>query len=266
MVTTPAKRIIPVLQQTSVFHGPAQRAKTVKVDSDLSAPGGPVMNTAASINWSGYVTFPGTSIISGIQGEMTVPHALHPHNTCAGGWFYGSAWEGIDGWLSPDVLQAGVEFDSYCLGTLTASQNYAWYEWYPNAAVKITNFPVNPGDDVYVEVFPSSPTQGQVWMLNNNTAQIATFTFNAPAGTSLVADSAEWAIGRPLVGGSLSTLTDFTSAFFWNATSETKAGTGLTVSSSSTIPVNMGVNGVLAAFPEMLGNESFVVHTTGQAR
>jgi hypothetical protein len=40
-------------------------------------------------------------------------------------------------------------------------------------------------------------------MLNYNTDQYVTIGFNAPNGTQLVGDSAEWVVERPTVNGNL---------------------------------------------------------------
>jgi peptidase A4-like protein len=265
MVTTPGKRIVPILRQTNVFHGTAQRVKAPNVESDLSGFTSKALVSAIAKNWSGYVVPSGNTTVNTVVTQLTVPRALQPPGTCTGGWLSGSAWDGIDGWSSQDVLQAGVEFDAFCQGNNVSGNYYAWYEWYPAAAILITNFPVGPGDDLLIIVVPNSPTQATVQMVNNNTLQFTQpIKFTAPAGVSLVGDSAEWAVERPLIGGAggpLTSLDEFASVVFWNAAAGTKAGTQLDMGSSSALPISMGdANGARIAFPEMLGDESFVVH------
>ena len=265
MVTT-GKRIVPILQQTNVFHGPAQRVKAANIESDLSDLTSNALASAIAKNWSGYVAFPGNNTtVNSVETQLTVPRALQPRGTCTGGWLSGSAWDGIDGWSSQDVLQAGVEFDAFCQGNNVSGNYYAWFEWYPAAATLITNFPVGPGDDLLIVVVPTSPTQATVQMVNNTTVQwTPPIKFTAPAGVSLVGDSAEWAVERPLIGGAggpLTNLDEFASAVFWNAAAGTKVGTQLDIGSSSALPVNMvDANGAVLAFPEKLGDLSFIVH------
>lgn len=266
-------RIVPKLEQTAIFHGPAKPAKapnTNLVENSLSAPTGKAGNTSYSNNWSGYVDFSGATSYGSssyywVLNEMVVPVAEHPINTCSGGWFWGSEWNGIDGWNSNDVLQAGVEFDSYCVSGVYSGAYYsAWYEWYPNGEVRISNFPVTAGDDIYVQVWNSSATQGYAYLVNLNNDQSVTIGFTAPSGTSLVGNSAEWVVERPGVGGSLSTLTNYGIVPFWDSYAYTQSW-GFSDISTAT-PVDMLDNsGNLISYPEYTGTESFVMRVTGSA-
>jgi len=268
-------RLMPSLEQTTIFHGPAKPGKLANptaVENSLSAPNGKVSNTINSTNWSGYVDFSGaisygSSSYYFIVNDMVVPYAEHPIGTCVGGWFWGSEWNGIDGWNSSDVLQAGVEFDSYCTGGAygpTISQYYsAWYEWYPNGEVRINNFPVTAGDDIFVEVWHTSPTQGYAYLVNENNNQVVEVGFTAPSGTSLVGNSAEWVVERPTVGG-LTTLTNYTEIPFWDAYAYTEAYAFYDIDGAT--PIDMLDNsGNLISYPEYVGSEAFVMHATGSA-
>jgi len=265
-------RLMPKLEQTTIFHGPAKLAKaatSTAVESRLSGPTGTVKNDATSSNWSGYVDFSGATSYGSssyyfIVNDMVVPYAEHPIGTCSGGWFWGSEWNGIDGWNSNDVLQAGVEFDSYC-GYPTFSQYYsAWYEWYPNGEVRISNFPVTAGDDIFVEVWHTSPTQGYAYLVNEDNNQVVEVGFTAPSGTSLIGNSAEWVVERPAVGGSLTTLTNYTEIPFWDAYAYTQVYSFYDIDGAT--PVDMLDNkGGLISYPEKIGSEAFVMHATGSA-
>ena len=109
-------RLMPHLEQTGIFHGPAKPGKVANpaaLENRLSSPDGSVKNDASSFNWSGYVDFSGANSYGSssyyfIVNDMVVPYAEHPIGTCTGGWFWGSEWNGIDGCNSNDVLQAGV--------------------------------------------------------------------------------------------------------------------------------------------------------------
>jgi hypothetical protein len=64
-----------------------------------------------------------------------------------------SSWVGIDGAFgaaaSPDVLQAGVGHNVIARpGGPTSLIYHAWYEWFPDFEIRITNLNVQPGDDV----------------------------------------------------------------------------------------------------------------------
>lgn len=50
-------------------------------------------------------------------------------------------------------VQDNVEFDARCSGGATYTFYSAWYEWYPNAEIRILNFPVMPG----AKVRPTTP-------------------------------------------------------------------------------------------------------------
>ena len=116
---------MPTLEQTATLHGPAQQAnKPAAVNSaalanDVSLANQP-SNTSYFYNWSGYADFSGATSFGSssyyyLVNKFTVPVAEQAFNACTGGWDYGSAWNGIDGWGSPDVLQAGIEFDAFCV-------------------------------------------------------------------------------------------------------------------------------------------------------
>src|SRR5215472_1781387 len=225
-------RIVPTLEQTTLFHGPAQHAKAAvsnAAESKLAPPPGTVKN-ALSYNWSGYVdvnaqtSFDTFASFYYTQADFVVPYAEHPIGTCSGGWFWGSEWTGFDGWYTSDVVQAGVEFDSYC-GYPTSSQFYsAWYEWYPNGEVRISNFPINAGDDIFLEVWNTSATQAWLWMVNLNNDQVVEIGFNPPAGVSMIGNSAEWVVERPNLGSSITTLTNYVDVPFWDVIAEYRTG------------------------------------------
>jgi hypothetical protein len=266
-------RVVPTLVQTSIFHGPVKQGKVANPTAVESNPllSTQASNTAYSYNWSGYVDFSGATSYGSssyyfLVNDFVVPVAEQAFGACTGGWDYGSAWNGIDGWGSPDVLQAGIEFDAYCaLGGLVKSTYYsAWYEWYPNSEVRIGGFPIAPGDDLFVEVWHTSPTQGYAYLVNYNNNQSVTIGFNAPAGTTLVGNSAEWVVERPTVGGSLANLTNYIMDPFWDAHAYTEAYAFYDIDEAT--PVDMlDNNSKVISYPEYLGLGSFVMHDTGSA-
>jgi hypothetical protein len=190
MVTLPVKRIQAQMQLTRIMHGPARDV------SVLQQPSTPGSVGATSTNWGGYVIDDGRDPFKQaktyIYGVWVVPFPTQAVGTCNGTWDYSSPWVGFDGWSSGDVLQAGMDIDAYCSGS-TKSQNYAaWYEWYPAGSVYLNNFPITAGDVIYVYVWPTSTTVGNYYIVNL-TGQISSGgSFNAPSGTSLVGNSAEW--------------------------------------------------------------------------
>jgi hypothetical protein len=265
-------RIVPNLEQTTIFHGPSKiqkNARPTAAESNATSATGKVSNVSYSSNWSGYVDFSGASSYGSssyyyLVNNMVVPKAQQAFGACTGSWDWGSAWNGIDGWGSPDVLQAGVEFDAYCSGSTRAAYYSAWYEWYPYGEVRIGGFPVAAGDDLFVEVWHTSSTQGYAYLVNYTNNQAVEVGFTAYPGYPLVGNSAEWIVERPTVGGSLANLTNYTRDPFWDAYAYTEAYTFYDIDEA--YPIDMlDNNGGVISYPEYLGLETFVMHVTGSA-
>jgi len=256
-------RLVPTLEQTTIFHGPAKPQKAPSaavVESNLALSQQP-SNTYYSSNWSGYVDFSGATSYGStsfyyIVNDMVVPVAQQKPGTCTGGWDWGSEWNGIDGWGSPDVLQAGVEFDAYCSGSTKAAYYSAWYEWYPYGEVRISSLPVTAGDDIFVEVWHTSSTQGYAYIVNENTGSYVDIGFTAYPGYPLKGNSAEWVVEAPTVGGSLATLTDFTDVPFWSAYAYTESSAFYDIATG--YPIDMEVGTTILAVPAYFGPETFV--------
>ena len=258
-------RLVPQLEQTNVFHGPARQNKNAKAPGNES-------ETLDSYNWSGYVNLSGGSTYGDssfyyIYSEFVVPIARQAFGVANGTWDYGSSWVGIDGWNSGDVLQAGVEYDAYASGSTTATYYSPWYEWYPYGEVRITNLPIAPGDDYFVEVWHTSQTQGYAYLVNESTDQAVEIGFTAPSGTKLVGNSAEWIVERPDVGGSLATLTNFVDEVFWESYAVTFSDSVVDPSSASSDGI-IGLNnsGAGESYPTLLGPAAFLMQTEGTAR
>ncbi len=265
-------RVTPKLEQTSVFHGPVQLKQKVNasaLESNIALAGQP-SNTYNSSNWSGYVSFSGATSYGSKSyyftvNDLTVPVAQQAFGACTGGWDWGSAWNGIDGWGSSDVLQAGIEFDAYCSGGARSAYYSAWYEWYPYGEVRIPSLPIAPGDDIFIEVWNTSSTAGHAYLVNYNTGQAVNIAFSAYPGHPLVGNSAEWVIERPSVSGSLATLTNYIMDPFWDSYAYTQGDAAFYDIATST-PVDMLDNsGNLISYPEYVGVEAFVGHDTGSA-
>ncbi len=232
-VTSGATRILPQLRQTTIKHGPRMASSR---------------QNGTSPNWSGYAVVNGTATYSGpsfsfIIGDWVVPGASQAIGACTGTWDYSSTWVGIDGYNSNDVLQAGTESDAYCGTDGKAIYSGAWYEWFPLGEVAITNLPTAPGDDMYVQVYSTTPTTGHAYILNYSKNQAVSLTFKAPAGTVLVGNSAEWIVERPGIGGGLATLTNYTQDFMTNAYAQDFLGRteapGYVIPGSVSVPLTM---------------------------
>jgi hypothetical protein len=205
--------------QTGISNGPAK----IQPSSESKRPGSEFNATQTnslatnSYNWSGYADYDNSIkpfAKSYIYAYWIVPVAQHAFGNSSGGWDYSSQWVGIDGYGSPDVLQAGTEADAYASGGMNATFYAAWIEWYPFNESRISNFSVAPGNEMFVEVWNTSATVGNAYILNVTNQLAVAFTFNAPSGTDLVGNSAEWVVERPGIGGSLAALTNYVACPF----------------------------------------------------
>jgi hypothetical protein len=203
IVTAPATRITPELQPLDLYHGPNRAIATVGTPVNGVTP-------ATSGNWSGYVVadsndpFRQNNTIVEAVTEFIVPYVHQPSGTCTLSFEIAGSWVGFDGatgigsTTSTDVLQAGVSAAANCLFGQVLSQSYfAWFEWFPLNSVQISNFPVRRGDDVFIEVWTTSPTQGFAFVYNVSTQKSVTIAISPPAGVSLTGDSVEWIVEAP---------------------------------------------------------------------
>jgi Peptidase A4 family len=134
-VSAPQTRLqSPQLVQTPIYNGSAQiqpfRESKQPAGEFNSNPSNSI--ATASSNWSGYADYDNTTkpfARSYIYAYWIVPVAQHAFGNSSGGWDYSSQWVGIDGYGSPDVLQAGTEADAYASGPITATFYAGWIEW-----------------------------------------------------------------------------------------------------------------------------------------
>ena len=227
-------------------HGPNQR--TVK--------GSEAQLNATSSNWSGEVAFVGGGdAFTWIIGAWTVPHVYATPG--AGGTEYSSAWLGLDGDGSGDVMQAGTESDS-------DGSCYARWEWFPNFEVAIPNFPVACGDAISLLLCNTGPSAAWMSIGNLTSKHYTSFSFTAPSGTTLVGNCAEAVMERPSVGGTLATLPRYGLIEFNDVTAYSKksswpiaAGTPLSMVGDD------GVTVISTPDPESGDADSFVTSYTG---
>lgn len=187
-----------------------------------------VISGAQSSNWSGEVDT--GAEFTGVQGVWVVPKvqpSVSPE--------YSATWVGIDGANNTSLIQTGTEQDS---GSGTATYS-AWYEILPAAAVPI-RLSVSAGDQMEASVTEQSPGTWEIIIkdLTANWSASGNFAYHGP-GTS-----AEWIEEAPTVDNAQSTLADFGSVDFSNATSSPDSGSNVMT------PVSMvNTNGVVIAEP-----------------
>lgn len=161
---------------------------------------------ATSHNWSGSVLFMSSDdTFTRMRGQWSVPHAYPGPN--ATGTEHSSAWLGLDGDGSDDVMQAGTETDS-------DGSCYAWFEWFPNFSIRIKNLPVAAGDVVALTLSAVSDTECHLTMGNLTSMKATTFSFSAPKGTTLAGNCAEAIMERPSINGKLAELPRYGEVFF----------------------------------------------------
>lgn len=172
--------------------------------------------TNPSENWCGAVVLPGSGeIFQSVIGSWIVPAVTAP---AQGGLFGCSIWVGIDGALtsSTDLFQAGVQLE---VGT---TYWQAFWEWVPGAPMQITNFPVSAGDNMLLMICTTgagSKTGGLFWV-NATTGGMVNVAYSriggldAPGGTELVGNCAEWIVEAPQFAGEILPLANFGSVTF----------------------------------------------------
>jgi hypothetical protein len=242
-------RITPTLEQTNIFHGPAKLTPKPDDEALRSNPGlAPQPETTYySSNWSGYVDLSGATSYGSSSFYYTVNDQFVPavhQSGCSGGWAYSGEWAGIDGFSNSDVLQAGLEADAYCSGSTTAQYYSTWYEWYPNGEVRISNFPVVPGQELFVEVWHTSSTQGYAYIENLSTSSYVEVGFTAPSGTTLLGNSAEWITEKPTA-----VLSDYVEEVYWDAYAYTEGSSFYDIATGSPIDIS-GLSYAQAVGPE----------------
>ena len=293
-------RIFPnLIRSASRAHGPASAAPSVNLSNSTPAVVS-AMNAAAqnagigSYNWSGYLnTNPNTggATFTSVFAQYVVPRALQAPGACTGGWDYSSTWVGLDGAGagSGDVLQAGTVADAYCSQNsrgLSGADNdtentipdvggppslsmgtayYAWYEWFPNLATRIKGLRVRPGDSIFVEVWSTSSTTGNAFLVNLNTQQYVSINLTAPAGVQLAGASAEWITELPTLSGNLGTLTNYVSEYMSGAYALDSNG-AIYDPSVSTPVVMVDANTQPISYPTLLGIGATLLQSTGSAQ
>ena len=201
--------------KTGWFHGTPMKSAPAPHNVSISN----TATSAGSYNWSGVVNtntltkYNAKSSYYYIFSEFNVPTAQQAFassggdglgtggNICDGGWDVVSQWNGIDGFKADDtaLLQGGTASAFYCSTSGTATEYWAWIEWYPHASV--FEYDVNPGDDMYVETWNTSSTQGYVALYDLTLGIYSSYGLTAPSGSALIGNSAEFITERPCCRG-----------------------------------------------------------------
>ena len=225
----------------------------------LTVTAAPPSPPVQSSNWSGYADTGAT--FSAVSASWSVPTVTCQSRATA----YSAHWIGIDGDSSSTVEQDGTEADC-----LNGSASYdAWYEMFGDSAVNSgyevelspSQYPVSHGDLISASV----SVVGTTWTLY--IADSSRWTFSTTVNFSGAAQSsAEWIVERPETcrsswfGGetcSLTSLADFGSVSFSNATATTTGGSSGPISSYSYTAIEMVNGSTVLAVPGPLNGEGF---------
>jgi len=190
---------------------------TTFLNTFFSPPSNPSL---VSTDWAGYVVVSDYSnpqpVVVGVNGSWNVPQV-----TVSQADEFSATWIGIGGYLEETLIQTGTEQDS-----INGIAEYsAWYELLPNDSVTITTLDVMPGDKIQASIKLVDSDTNE-WLL-----EIADVTKTQRFRESFFYNSsrlsAEWIIERPLVDNIISTLADFNTVTFTDAsvTVDNKVGT-----------------------------------------
>ena len=179
------------------------------------------------MNWSGYV-LSGGAPYDVVNGRWAIPPAIGELPGVS--YTYSLLWVGLDGYGTADVVQAGTGQDGFVLPGVfptdpvwVVSSYYAWTEIYPLPLQRITNFHVDPGDDIFSAVWVGNPGEAPsagrtfgFFQMEDLTKSHYTGT-PIPPGTTFTGSSAEWIMERPKLGNYLPPLANYGSASMSNA-------------------------------------------------
>jgi hypothetical protein len=273
MVTSSAgQRIVPQFGKSTLQHRPAQK---VQAASNLTVKNyaGETVNpiTQSSSNWSGFALSSSNGTFSSLVGVWAIPSVtLPPGASCSGSTpgYFSSDWDGIDGFSNTQLVQAGTEGDVLCSNGSASLNYHAWFEWLPNAETPISNFTVEPGDGMAVEITVVNSTTADFFIVDFTTGQNTSFQATAPAGASVEGASVEWIHEATTVvsGGvaTIATLPAYGNAFFTGTWANLTSPNNINVSkgaavtpgfpgSASLNTITLVQNNTRSSFPRLMG-------------
>lgn len=204
--------------------------------------------TTDSLNWSGYAVTPGSGV-TGVSSTFTVPSAgLDPPG-------FAATWAGIGGYSTSDLIQAGVEEQSFPSNPLLGDQYQAWYELLPASETPISNCTgdpnctVTPGDQMTVDI---SNVSGDMWKISMTDA--GKWSWSQDVTYSSSESSAEWILEAPtLVAQTL--LANVGTVAFGPTSTYTAGGTTQTIAAGAPTQIDLGIGGVNEAAPSALASD-----------
>ena len=234
-MSRPTTRVVGSLKDMNIASTSGRRGPVVPEAAPTS--GEEAQSSVSYYNWSGVAnTIPGLASWNAqnsfyfVVSEFNVPVAEQAFDgsggyVCDGRWDYEVSWSGIDGFNNGDVLQGGSLSAAYCNGGSRSTYYCGWVEWYPSYNI-LCQFAVNPGDDMFVETWDTSSTNGYVY-IQDNTLGISSVVHLQPTKPPyLVGNSAEYIVERPCCdNGHYDTLANYVQDFWADNYAYTFAGT-----------------------------------------
>ena len=206
----------------------------------------------SSLNWAGYVAKNGS--YTAVGATWTVPDVRKNKNVKTD-----SAWVGIGGVNTPDLIQAGTQAITGVSGKVVYS---AWYEMLPDYSHSIA-MSISAGDSISVDISQTSKNNWKIELVNNTTNK----RFSKLVHYVSALASAEWIEEMPSDGNyDLMPLDNFKSVAFSNAyTIDT--GKNINIAKSKAMKVFMAdkVGNIIAAPTALdLDGASFEVNRLGK--
>jgi hypothetical protein len=198
-MASPQTRWAGELKHTGAYSRPARPAPAPAGVPDASA----VPTPGYYYNWSGFINtntlkkYNAKTSFYYIVSDFNVPVVNQPSGACDGGWDWEVSWNGIDGNQDQNaLLQGGSSSQAYCSGSTKSWSYYSWIEWWPAYDI-LEAFPVNPGDDLFVETWDTSATVGYVYLDDETQGISNTYELTPNGGAGLIGNSAEYIVERP---------------------------------------------------------------------
>ena len=153
-------------------------------------------------NWSGYAGSTGAAgSATSVEGYWEVPSVSKTSKNT-----YSSTWVGIDGFGNSDLIQTGVE-QAWVGG---AAKYTAWWEILPASQTNIPSLVVHPGDVMFAYIAKQTGSTWEIELEDTTTGK----SFVTDETYTGVADTVEWIVEAPTVGGSVSTLATYSTMYF----------------------------------------------------
>ncbi|KAK3329944.1 peptidase A4 family-domain-containing protein [Apodospora peruviana] len=169
---------------------------------------------------------------------------------------FAAAWVGIDGAsCKSTLLQAGVTTVINSNGGQSAS---AWWEWFPDAAFKISGLTIKPGDWMSVNITTSSLTTAKVVITNASRGVVV--TINISNGSKLCRADVEWILEDFYDIEGQVAFAKFSDVWFLDTSATTARGKHIGIDGAAMVYLQ-STSGAVTCMAEQYDDSSFVVYS-----